>query len=144
MVYVRYIYMVYICVSFCGFRFNAIIINYAIEWNEHRAMKLSVVFMGRSAASMHRNEWIFGFGKRAPFLWFFDIWKLSELDRDRDRDRGRPLCRHILLSILTFVSISFHFSVRLVWVVNFDGVCRVSVRLNYCLYFAFKYKCKYK
>jgi len=136
------------CGSFCGFRFNAIIINYVIEWtiasestSDYEIVCSLYVSIRRS---MHRNEWIFSFGKRAPFLWFFDIWKLSEPERNnaknRDRDRDRPLCRHILLSILTFVSISFRFSVGF-GLLNLMGFV-VSVRLNYCLYFAFK--CKYK
>lgn len=42
--------------------------------------------MGRSALCIEMNE--FRRGKRAPFLWFFDIWKLSQ-EPDRDREHRR-------------------------------------------------------
>lgn len=69
------------------------------------------VFMARSALCIEMNEFRRLGGQRAPFLWFFDIWKLSqEPDRDRDREHliVGALSAHnaFLLELLTLIGIS--------------------------------------
>lgn len=76
------------------------------EPNKRASYEIVGVFMGRSALCIEMNE--FRRGKRAPFLWFFDIWKLSqEPDRDRESIVG-ALSAHnaFLLELLTLMGIS--------------------------------------
>lgn len=74
-----------------------------------------------------------GEGNVPLFLWFFDIWKLSqEPDRDRDRE-------HLIAGAL---SAHNAFLFELLTLMGIFGSSLVAVRLNNCLYFAFK--CVYK
>lgn len=93
------------------------------------------VFMARSALCIEMNEFRLAEWRAtcAFFLWFFDIWKLSqEPDRDSDRE-------HLIVGAL---SAHNAFLLELLTLMGIFGSTSVAVRLNNCLYFAFK--CEYK